>query len=147
MSLSLAHRLKLFTNMTPDKIKHIEMVQNIINRMNTNSFQIKSMVITIVAALMAIYATNKNQAFVLVAIVPTLIFWFLDAFYLMQERKFRGLYNNIISQTNEQYQPFEMNINSYKGEKYAFRKTFISTTIIAFYGPILLILLSIFFFF
>lgn len=133
--------------MTPEKIKHLEMVQNIITRMNTNSFQIKSMTVTIAAALMAIYASNKNESFILVAIVPAFIFWFLDAFYLMQERKFRGLYNNIISQTKEQYQSFEMNINSYKGGEYAFRKIFISTTIIAFYGPILLILLSIFFFF
>jgi len=30
--------------------------------------------------------------FILISILPTIIFWFLDAYYLQQERKFRGLY-------------------------------------------------------
>ena len=82
-------------DITEDKMKHLEFIQNIITRMNTNSFQIKGWTVTIVSAILAIYASTKNYYFVISAIFPTIIFWFLDSYYLMQERKFRGLYNDV----------------------------------------------------
>ena len=84
---------------TPEKIKHLEFIQNVITRMNTNSFQIKGWSIVIASALLAIYASTKDNYFFLVAVFPTLIFWFLDAYYLNQERKFRGLYNDVAGVT------------------------------------------------
>lgn len=47
--------------------KHLEFIQNIITRMNTNSFQIKGWAVTIVYALLAIYASSKNEYFILAA--------------------------------------------------------------------------------
>ena len=79
-----------------EKIKHLEFIQNIITRMNSNSFTIKGWMITIVSALLALYANSSNEMFMFIAIVPTLIFWLLDAFYLTQERIFRCLYNDVI---------------------------------------------------
>jgi hypothetical protein len=69
--------------------------------MNTNSFQIKGMAVTIVSALLAIYATTSNIMFVFLAIAPTILFWFLDSYYLQQERKFRGVYNNVTGLKND----------------------------------------------
>lgn len=74
--------------MSSEKMKHLEFIQNVITRMNTNSFQIKGWSVVIVSALLAIYASTKNNHFFLVAVFPTFIFWFLDAYYLNQERKF-----------------------------------------------------------
>jgi len=76
-------------------MKHLEFVQAVVTRMNTNSFQIKSWSVTILAALLAVYASTKNELFILISLIPTTIFWLLDAYYLMRERKFRGLYNDI----------------------------------------------------
>lgn len=76
--------------MSPEEIKHLEFIQNVITRMNTNSFQIKGWSIVIASALLAVYASNQNNYFFLAAVFPTLVFWFLDAYYLSQERKFRG---------------------------------------------------------
>ena len=79
------------------EIKHLEFIQAIINRMNSNSFSIKGWAITIVSALLALYANNSNVAYIFVAIVPSILFWLLDSYYLQQERKFRGLYNDIVN--------------------------------------------------
>ena len=68
--------------MEQEKIQHLEFIQNIINRMNSNSFQIKEWMITIVSALLALYASSDNVTYIFVALVPTLLFWYLDAFYL-----------------------------------------------------------------
>ena len=78
------------------KIKHLEFIQNIITRMNSNSFTIKGWMVTIVSALLALYANSSNEIFIFIAIVPVFIFWVLDAYYLMQERIFRNLYNDVI---------------------------------------------------
>lgn len=83
------------------KRQHFEFIQNVITRMNTNSFQIKGMAVTIVSALLAIYATTSNIMFVFLAIAPTILFWFLDSYYLQQERKFRGVYNNVTGLKND----------------------------------------------
>ena len=81
--------------MGQEKIQHLEFIQNIINRMNSNSFQIKEWMITIVSALLAFYASSGNEIYIFVAVAPTLLFWYLDAYYLQQERGFRKLYNDI----------------------------------------------------
>lgn len=74
--------------MEEQKIKHLEMIQGIITRMNQNSFMLKGWMITIVSALLAIYADKGNIGYLIVSIFPILVFWFLDAYYLQQERKF-----------------------------------------------------------
>ena len=67
--------------MSSEKIKHLEFIQNVITRMNTNSFQIKGWCIVIVSALLAIYASTKNNYFFLAAVFPSITFWILDAYY------------------------------------------------------------------
>ena len=63
--------------------------------MNSNSFQIKGLAITLVTALMAVYASTNYVAFIYLGLAPLLLFWFLDSYYLQQERKFRGVYNDV----------------------------------------------------
>lgn len=45
------------------KVKHLEFIQNVITRMNTNSFQIKEWTVTITSALLAIFAAKSNPYF------------------------------------------------------------------------------------
>jgi len=125
-----------------NKIKHLEFIQNIVTRLNTNSFQIKGLAITIVAALLAVYASTKKLDFILIALLPTLIFWFLDAYYLQQERKFRGLYNDVagVSESPKIIKEFEMRPDLYKKGKYRYFSVFVSKTIWTIYLPILAIL-------
>ena len=126
--------------MKPEKMKHLEFIQSIITRMNTNSFQIKGWAITIVSALLALYANSTNGAYIFIGIAPTILFWFLDAYYLQQERKFRGLYKDVVSGTNS-IPEFEMPIQNYSGGNYNFCCVFWSKTISFLYGSICLALL------
>jgi len=121
--------------MTTEQIKHLELIQHVITRMNTNSFQIKGWTVTLVSALLAIFASTHNNYFVLVAVFPSIVLWCLDAYYLMQERKFRGLYNDIacISETPKELKPFVMSPALYIGEKYTYRSSFTSGTIAPLY--------------
>lgn len=95
------------------KLKHLEFVQGVITRMNSNSFSMKGWMITIVAGFLAIFAASKdlNEIFLFVAIVPTLLFWILDSYYLMLERKYRKLFNAVKDGETE---PFNMSVHSYK---------------------------------
>lgn len=135
--------------MTDDKIKHLEFIQNVITRMNINSFQIKGWAVTIVSALLAVYASTKNDCFILVSIFPVIVFWFLDTYYLTQERRFRGLYNDVagISENPKQLKSFEMRPDLYTGGKYSYWNVFISITIIKLYLPLTIILVGLFAYF
>lgn len=115
------------------EIKHIEFIQAIINRMNSNSFSIKGWAITIVSALLALYANNSNVAYIFVAIAPSILFWLLDSYYLQQERKFRGLYNDIVN-CKKNIGCFSMPINEYTGGSYTLWSAFKSKTIAWLYG-------------
>ena len=77
--------------------KHLEFIQGVINRHNSNSFMIKGWTITIVTAILA-YATNTKDANItLMALIPICMFWILDSIFLANERCFISLYNACIS--------------------------------------------------
>lgn len=132
--------------MSEEKIKHLEFIQNVITRMNTNSFQIKKWTIAIVSATLALYASTKNNYFILLGVFPSLVFCFLDAYYLTQERKFRGLYNDVagISEKPKKIKPFEMNPDLYKNGTFSYWVVIRSKTIENFYLYIIFILLCIY---
>lgn len=132
-----------------EKLKHLEFIQNVITRMNSNSFQIKGWAITIVSALLAIYASSKNNYFIIVGAFPITIFWLLDAYYLSQERKFRGLYNDVagISDDPKDIKTFEMRPDLYVGGKYSFWSSFFSITILNMYLSIFIVLVALFIYF
>lgn len=121
--------------MTEEKLKHLEFIQNVITRMNSNSFQIKGWAVTIVSALLAIYASSKNNYFIMVGVFPIMIFWLLDAYYLSQERKFRALYNDVagVSDSPREIRVFEMRPDLYTGGKFSFWSSFFSITILKMY--------------
>lgn len=128
--------------MREDKIKHLELIQNNITRMNQNSFLLKGWMITIVAALLALFVENGNKTYIWIAIGPTVVFWFLDAYYLQQERKFRGVYNDVaeISPEDERkaIKDFEMPIRKYKCGEYCYFNVMWSFTIAAIYVPVII---------
>lgn len=113
--------------MEQEKILHLEFIQNIINRMNSNSFQIKEWMVTIVSALLALYASSDNVTYIFVAIVPTLLFWYLDAYYLQLERKFRGLYDDV-KDPEKSIPFFSMDITNYKDGRFKFCECLFSKT-------------------
>ena len=112
------------------EIKHLEMIESVIERMGQNSFALKGWTMTLVVAICAFSAAGTERKFALVAIAPIIAFWFLDSFYLQKERKYRELYKNV---TAHKAAPFNMDISNVTGKKTAFIKCLFSVTEWLFY--------------
>ncbi|MBC6443473.1 MAG: hypothetical protein GDA53_10275 [Rhodobacteraceae bacterium] len=78
-----------------NKLKHLEFAQHTITRMATSSFLIKGWTVTLAAAFLALSAGTADKNYVLLALIPSILFWGLDGYYLWQERRFRILYDVI----------------------------------------------------
>ena len=81
--------------MSDAKHQHLNMIQSTINRLASNSFQMKGWSVVIVSALFVLSATDSNKTFALIALFPAAIFWLLDGYFLLQERLFRHLYDEV----------------------------------------------------
>lgn len=77
-------------------LKYLAFIQDVITRMNRNSFQMKGWCLTIVSALLALSANNNSWQFSLVAFLVVIPFYIIDSFYLLMERQFRGVYEDVI---------------------------------------------------
>lgn len=77
------------------KAKYLEFVQSIINRMADCSFRCKEFCVLICSAMVTVFcALEKHPSIILLLCnLPIILFWFLDSYYLWQERGFRELYN------------------------------------------------------
>lgn len=76
------------------KIKHLELIQKVIERMARNSFMYKGWALSIFAAFLLL-PTKYCGVVQLFGIAPLFGFWIFDAYYLRQERLFRLLYNDV----------------------------------------------------
>lgn len=78
-------------------IRHLEMIQGVINRLSHNSFLIKGWSITILSAGVIFVARSEiqNGWFILAFIILIVGSWILDGYFLWQERLLRGVYNDV----------------------------------------------------
>lgn len=83
------------------KMKHLELVQDVINRMANNSFMLKGWAVTLVAGIFALADKDTEKLYFFIAYVPVLVFWGLDAYYLLQERLYRSLYDKVRNTTED----------------------------------------------
>ena len=76
------------------KLKHLEMIQAVVARMANNSFLVAGWCVTLVAGLLALAGgKDGNVKFVYVAYLPVATFWYLNGYFLQQERIFRKIYD------------------------------------------------------
>lgn len=127
--------------MEENKLKHLEFIQGAITRMAQNSFLLKGWTVTLVAGLLA-FANIKqmDNKFILLAYIPTVFFWFLDGYYLRQERLFRKLYDNIRLK-NAGKIDFSMNTFPYKNDVDKWIFVCFSATLAMFYIPIIVVII------
>lgn len=119
------------------KLKHLEFIQNAINRMSNNSFLIKGWCVTIIAGVYALAEKDINKDFVMISFFVLLSFWLLDAYYLRLERMFRCLYNEVCDK-NENEIDFSMSINKFSDANVIIKSAF-SSSILLFYFPLLVL--------
>jgi len=118
------------------KIKHLEMLQGVINRMAHNSFLLKGWSVILVSALFALGAKDSNKTFILLAYFPALAFWILDGYFLQQERFFRKLYDKVREMKNEDID-FSMDTSIAKKEVKCWFCVCFSKTLFIFHGVII----------
>lgn len=85
-----------------DLHKELDLIQGVISRMANNSFLIKGWTMTLMSALIAFgkesILSNPNGAFYLVIMLGIVFpFWWLDSYYLKQEKLFRKIYEKVIA--------------------------------------------------
>lgn len=122
------------------KMKHLELIQGIISRMANNSFMLKGWAVTLVAGIFALAGKDTDKLYFLVAYIPVIVFWALDAYYLWQERLYRGLYEKVrLKDENEVDFSLKASSKEFGDEKNNYISCLISTTEMGFYLPLALV--------
>lgn len=89
------------TNYETQDLQYLQMMQENITRMAGNSANAKTWLITIVTGFFAIGCSIKDlDWWLLLAIIPIVVFWYIDAYYLSLERALRNreqIYINILN--------------------------------------------------
>ena len=120
-------------------LKEIEIIHDIIKRMAFNSFMIKGWTITLVVVTLLLKGTNYQIG---IAFIPLLVFWFLDAYFLWQEKIYRKLYEWVIDnrlKTDEYL--FDMNAHRFEEEVQSRVRIMFSITLGWFYGSIAILII------
>jgi hypothetical protein len=119
------------------KLKHLEMIQGVVNRMAQCSFMLKGWSVTLVAGLLALsVATNQKIALISVSFLPLIVFWMLDGYYLYQERLFRAVYDHV-RKLGEDKIDFSMDTSTFTNGRNTWTSTMMSRTVCGFYLPLL----------
>lgn len=122
-----------------NRIKHLELIQGVINRMSSNSFMLKGWAVTLVAGIFALSANGADKRFFVITYIPVLVFWFLDAYYLFQERLYRLLYNEVRQKADKDID-FDLRTEKYKtNTPLSYIKCLFSLTEFLYYFPLAII--------
>jgi len=118
------------------KLKHLEFLQGVINRLSTNSFLLKGWSVILVSALFALSANNSNARFVMLAYVPAIAFWALDGYFLSLERAYRKLYEQVRGKKPDDID-FSMDTQEVHSGMREWASAFLSKTLIVFHGSLI----------
>ena len=123
-------------DLTEAKKQKLDHLQSIISRVEGNTFNIKSLCITIISAAIAFAATNATAATIVLtaAIFVVVIFWSLDANYLRTGRKLRKVY--------EETAPIDIGLSLSNGAPAKFIPTFFSWSVGWFYIAVIALVLA-----
>lgn len=75
---------------------YLSQLQSVISRMAGNSANCKTMSVTILAALLAFLASAKALEYAWLCLIPIVLFYFLDSYYLHLEQGFRNKYEEVV---------------------------------------------------
>ncbi len=119
------------------KLKHLEFIQGVINRLASDSFRMKGWTVILVAALFVLLARQDALNAGYIALLPITAFWGLDGYFLWQERLFRAHYDNVRTLSAETID-FSMDVRTYRGSwRHSWLGATFSRTLVFFYGALL----------
>lgn len=119
------------------KLKHLEFIQGVINRLSTNSFLLKGWSVVLVSALFALSANDSNVSFIFLAYIPAIVFWGLDGYFLSIEQAYRKHYERVRVKKPDDIDFSMTTHDMYNGFGDWINATF-SKTLIPFHGALIL---------
>jgi len=117
----------------------LEQVQNIIDRQASNSFKLKGWSVSLIVVAL-LFRSSDYQ--IIVAFIPLVGFWYLDAYYLREERKYRRLYSRIREDGGEDLDLFDMDASRFDDDVEKIPVVMHSKSIFIFHGIITIMLLG-----
>lgn len=121
-------------------IEEIKVVQDVIKRMASNSFNVKTWTITLIVATLLFKGSNNH---IFIAFIPLMAFWFLDSYYLRQERLFRKVHNWVTTyRLNNNDKLFDLNPTTFNKDVQSVLRIMFSISTLPFYGSILIMLIG-----
>lgn len=124
------------------KQSHLEMIQGVINRLSQNSFLLKGWSVVLVSGLFALSANNTNILFIYLTYFPVISFWFLDGYFLRQEKLFRALYDHVRDLDKKEIN-FSMDISKVEKKVSSYFEVVFSKTLFVFHGTIIAAILAV----
>lgn len=127
-----------------EKIAYLQIIQDTINRMSTNSAIFKGFAATIVAGTAVIQYSEISRWVLVMSFLPVLSFAALDIYYLKLEKKYRILYNQV--RTSSKKIDFSMDIKSISNKSKIYNVgiwSCIKTPSILIFYPVLVIVLAV----
>lgn len=127
--------------------QYINLLQENINRMSSNSSNCKSWMLTIVSAILALGVSKEGlQNWAHLALLPAILFYLLDSFYLGIERRFIGVENNFIDAVKNGKDEKELLFAFKNGERWYtdswnMIKAMFSISTILYYVPVIVFVL------
>lgn len=126
---------------TAQRIEHLKMIQNVIDRMATASASFKRYAVLLSAATAALVLRPPTEPGILLVVAGLLlVFWWLDAKYLSQEVWFRTLYTKVRLEPPNQRPDFNLSPDH---ESCHWGRKFCSWSVAFFYGTIIAFLVGV----
>ena len=120
------------------RMKHLELLQNVVTRMGNNSASLKNFCMTLIAGIIGLAAAVQKPEALLYTIPIVLIFAVLDANYLKLERAFRSQYNVVRKQKLDKEPDFL--IETGWGKSHKWHQSLWSWSVFWFYFPVVILM-------
>ena len=118
--------------------KEVDIIQSVITRMANNSFLLKGWFVSLVAVIIALTKDSILQGYITLSILflASIAFWYLDSYYLRQEKMFRKLYDWVIKnrRSSDEHIYDLTRVAEYRKEVNSLFKSMLSKTILPLYG-------------
>ena len=121
--------------------KHLDLLQEAIARMASNSFAAKGWSIGLTTALIAYSLRGNNLRLVWVAVIPVALFWSLDAYYLALERGFRELFKAAV-ETAQKGGPITFDMQPGEVSLKIWIRTMVRPAVLLVHSPLLGVLVA-----
>ena len=119
-------------------IEEVKVIQEIIKRMASNSFHLKTWTVALIVV--AILFRGDGQ-YSYAAYIPLFAFWYLDAFYLRQERLFRKVHDWVLQyRLKHDDRLFDLNPVRFNKEVAPVIQIMFTISTLPFYGAVFVLL-------